>query len=254
MSVYFIGVALMFVMIMIQEKNKKFVLSKVQYYSTLLLASFIMLSLVVWPYQDVKDQPDNRWSLLSNQFYFAFGRPAWGVAMALLTFALRYMDETKGVRGQQSMIKAFLSLEIYQPLGKLTYMMYLLHLLVFAWWAADLDFPAYYSEWNELLLIIGVWFIVATISVTLWFVMEKPIANMTTLLLKTLMKGGSKKDYLKQPVIEHAEHLLSNGHDMDAENNRRAKNSNGFVRMGSINQLDTDHVIETNNGINANKS
>merc|ERR1712190_65690 len=94
----------------------------------------------------------------SNQMYYAFGRPAWGVALAFLTFS-----------------------------------MYLLHLLVLAWWAQDLDFPAYYSVWNEFLLVIGIWFIVATISTVLWFVMEKPTSNLVTLFLKALMGGGQKK-------------------------------------------------------------
>merc|ERR1712154_620653 len=196
------------------------------------------------------DQPDNRWSLLSNQMYFAFGRPAWGVAMALLTFALRYMDTSKGERGQKSMIKAFLSLEVYQPLGKLTYSMYLLHLLVLAWWAQDLDFPAYYSVWNEWLLVTGIWFIVAIISTVLWFVMEKPISNLVTLLLKALVGGGGKKKvYVRKSMHDHAEQLLSNDHmhenGLDSVDASRVKQ--GFVRMGSIQSDDADG-IETTNG------
>merc|ERR1719251_696090 len=145
----------MMLMICIQEKYKSFVLDKLQYYALLFASCFIMLSLVVWPYQDVEDQPDDRWSLLSNQFFYALCRPSWGISCALLTFALKYMNDK-----QESMIKAFLSLEIYQGLGKITYLMYLLHLLVFSWWASDLELPSYYTEWNELLLIIGIWFIV----------------------------------------------------------------------------------------------
>merc|ERR1712204_94020 len=120
------------------------------------------------------------------------------------------MDTSKGERGQKSMIKAFLSLEVYQPLGKLTYSMYLLHLLVLEWWAQDLQFPAYYSVWNELLLVIGIWSIVATISTVLWFVIEKPVSNLVTLLLKTMMGGGKKKAYMKQSMQNHEERLLSN--------------------------------------------
>jgi len=243
MSVYFIGVACMMLMICIQEKNKTFVLDKLQYYALILSSSFIMLALVVWPYQDVEDQPDNRWSLLSNQMYYAFGRPAWGVALALLTFALRYMDESQGERGQKSMIKAFLSLEVYQPLGKLTYSMYLLHLLVFAWWAQELDFPAYLSVWNAFLLTTGIWFIVAIISTVLWFVMEKPISNLVTLLLKALMGGGKKKKVYQrtsQSMHDDAELSLSNVHVCENGHNGldsvdASKGKQGFVGMGSIN-------------------
>ena len=50
---------------------------------------FIMCCLVFWPYEDVKDAPEKRWSLLSNQIYYALGRPAWGAALAIMTFALK---------------------------------------------------------------------------------------------------------------------------------------------------------------------
>eukprot|EP00483_Globobulimina_turgida_P002898 UN02903 len=77
MSVYFIGVALMFIFLILDEQNKRFVLCKSHYFVVILLASFIMLALVIWPYQDVEHVPNNPWSLLSHQFYFALSRPAW---------------------------------------------------------------------------------------------------------------------------------------------------------------------------------
>ena len=81
-----------------------------------------------------------------------------GVGLGLMTFAFKYMDEdTENTgNGQKSMVKSFLSLEIWQPLGKLTYVMYLIHLIVYLWWAGDLETPTYYTEWNELLLVLGI--------------------------------------------------------------------------------------------------
>ena len=78
MSVYFIAVALAFAMILIDESRKqKFVLKAWQYWSCILMAAFIMLSLVVWPYQDAANLTDDRWSKMSNSLYFALSRPAW---------------------------------------------------------------------------------------------------------------------------------------------------------------------------------
>ena len=106
-----------------------------------------------------------------------------------MTFAFKYMDEDteNDGNGQKSMVKAFLSLEIWQPLGKLTYVMYLIHLMVLEWWSEDLELPTYYTEWNELLLIIGIWIIVASIGLVLWFVVEKPLNNLVTLFMKCLV-------------------------------------------------------------------
>merc|ERR1719150_1254878 len=120
------------------------------------MAAFIMLPLMFWPYQDVRDVPDHRWGKTANSMYYALCYPVWDVALALMTTAFKYMDEDteNNGNGQKSMIKAFLSLEVWQPLGKLTYVMYLVHLIVFSWWIGDAETVTYYSEWNELLLII----------------------------------------------------------------------------------------------------
>merc|ERR1712190_236397 len=110
MSVYFIAVILALMMIIIDEtakrKSFKFVLKRWQYWSCMLMVTFIMLSCVVWPYQDIKGTADERWSKTSNAWYYALGRPAWGTALALMTFAFKYMDSDSG---QQSMVKSFLS-------------------------------------------------------------------------------------------------------------------------------------------------
>jgi len=190
MSVYFIGVAAMLIFIMIDEayKNSRFVLSKVQYFVCIMFSCFIFAALVFWPYSDVKNAPEERWSLLSNQMYYALSKLAWGFAMALLCFALKYKSDE-----QRSIIKAILSLEVYQPLGKLTYLMYLLHLIIFAWWALDLEQPPYYTEWSEVLLVIGVWAITAFLSVILWLFMEKPITNLVNAFLKCLTTGKRRK-------------------------------------------------------------
>ena len=120
---------------------------------------------------------------------------AQGVGLALMTFAFKYMDENteSDGKGQRSMVKFFLSLEIWQALGKLTYVMYLVHWMVFEWWVYDIELPTYYDEWYELLLAIGIWFIVAFIGLVLWLVVEQPMANLVTQLLKSLVGGGGKK-------------------------------------------------------------
>ena len=72
MSVYFIGVTLMLIIIIIDEQMKrkktKFVLPKLVYFGLVLLSGFILCSLVIWPYQDVENAPEGeRWTLLQNQ-------------------------------------------------------------------------------------------------------------------------------------------------------------------------------------------
>ena len=127
-----------------------------------------------------------------------------GVGLGLMTFAFKYLDEDteNNGNGQKSMVKAFLSLEVWQPLGKLTYVMYLVHLIVYAWWAGDSENPSYYSEWDELLLVIGIWIIVASLGLVLWFVVEKPLNNMVTLFMSLLTgKGGRRSKQMMEPPL-----------------------------------------------------
>merc|ERR1712087_1080860 len=176
----------------VKGKAQKFVLRAWQYWSCILMSAFILLSLMLWPYQDVQNYPDDRWSADASSMYYALGRPAWGFGLAFLTFAFKYMNEdTENTGdGQKSVVKAFLSLEIWQPLGKLTYVMYLIHLMVYTVWISDAENPTYYTEWSELLLVLGVWTIVASLGLVLWFVMERPLANLVTLFLKWIAGGG----------------------------------------------------------------
>ena len=112
-------------------------------------------------------------------------------------------DTENNGKGQKSMVKTFLSLEIWQPLGKLTYTMYLIHLIVYGWWATDLQRPTYYTVWNNLLLVLGIWFIVASFAMVLWFVVEKPISNLVILFLKWIMHliGGKESEPKDEPLL-----------------------------------------------------
>merc|ERR1719464_1729653 len=198
----------------------KFVLKAWQYWSCILMAAFIMLSLVVWPYQDVENTPEDRWSDTANELYYALSRTAWGVGLGLMTFAFKYLDEDteNNGNGQKSMVKAFLSLEIWQPLGKLTYVMYLIHIIIYMWWVGDIEMPTYYTEWSELLLVIGMWFIVASWALVLWFVIETPLNNMVTMFMMMITgQGGGRKKKLEN-VDSHSPTPAGNAHSYQPVN------------------------------------
>jgi len=104
-------------------------------------------------------------------------------------------------------VKAFLSLEVWQPLGKLTYVMYLLHIIVYVWWMNDIVMPTYYTVWSELLLVIGIWSIVASLGLVLWFVVEKPLNNMVTLFMSLITGSGRKRraHFGKEPLLDNGD-------------------------------------------------
>ena len=76
-SCYFCGTSLAFAMVMIDEKVNHFVIKKRLYFAIMILSGFILLSLVCWPFEDLKDAPEKRWGPASNSWYSAFYKTAW---------------------------------------------------------------------------------------------------------------------------------------------------------------------------------
>ena len=76
-SVYFCGTSLAFFMVIIDEKVKDFAVKKWQYFALMMFSGFIFLSLVCWPFQDLRDAPAVRWSAAANSWYSAFYKTAW---------------------------------------------------------------------------------------------------------------------------------------------------------------------------------
>ena len=189
MSPYYFGVFTMLVILYLRERKTFVISSRYVYLGLMMFSGFIMCCLVFWPYEDVKDAPAERWGLASNQVYYALSRPAWGVALGLLSFTLVFKSKI-----MRSIIGTLLSAEIYQPLGKLTYTMYLIHWMILSWYFADLNTSTYYEFWDILGIFSAIWLITMFLTIILWFVMEQPIANMIGLGMKALMKklGGNK--------------------------------------------------------------
>merc|ERR1712062_194771 len=78
---------------------------------------------------------------------------------------------------------------------------YLIHLIVYDWWSNDGQLPQYYTKWHELLVVFGMWTVVASIALVLWFVMEKPMTNMVTLFLKGLVRGNNDQGAKLRKVL-----------------------------------------------------
>merc|ERR1711902_194736 len=194
---YFCGVILALLMVIIESRTnvKDFVLPRWQYFVLMLIAGFLMLSVVCWPFDDVKNAPDERWNIGSNEWYSAFAQPAWGLGLSMLVFSMRYLDEGNG---QRSVIKAFLSVEIWQPLQKLTFLIYMLHPIVMLWYLRDFDTPFYYSIWNAVTYLCGAVVVTTLCAWCLYIFMEQPIALFISGALRKIMTR--KKESTSDPI------------------------------------------------------
>eukprot|EP00484_Ammonia_sp_Unknown_P015285 CAMPEP_0197056430 /NCGR_PEP_ID=MMETSP1384-20130603/84570_1 /TAXON_ID=29189 /ORGANISM="Ammonia sp." /LENGTH=789 /DNA_ID=CAMNT_0042490423 /DNA_START=233 /DNA_END=2602 /DNA_ORIENTATION=- len=193
MTPYVVGVLTMFITITFQDKKFEIQRRSV-YFCMMTLSLFTLCCLVMWPYDDVKEAPEHRWSSTANQAYYVLSQPAWGAALGLLSFAIVF----KG-KHIQSLTNTLLSADIYQPVGKLTYTMYLMHWLMLQWFFADLNMSTYYQYWWLLSVFAVISMLTMLVAFLLWFLIEQPTANMITLMMKRLVskcseRGGSKHD------------------------------------------------------------
>ncbi len=101
-----------------------------------------------------------------------------------MSFAFLFRNTLK--EGRISMIHTILSAEIWQPLGKLTYSMYLFHVSIIDWWTESITMTQYYTFWFVIFIFCGFWFLTFISALILWFIMEQPIANVVGLFRKWL--------------------------------------------------------------------
>ena len=129
---------------------------------------------------------------------FVFNLNAKGSALSMMTFALRYLDEKNG---QRSMIKSFLSVEIWQPLQKLTFLIYICHPIVGYWYQKDRDIPLYNSIWSATANICTFVTVTAVFSFFLYVFMEQPLALFISSGVRRIL-GKPKRMKLKRTQSE----------------------------------------------------
>ena len=77
------------------------------------------------------------WSTFESAMYLGFHRLAWALALAWVVFAC--------AKGYGGFINSFLSWGMFLALGRLTYMMYLIHLDVLMGFFASLTYSIMYT-------------------------------------------------------------------------------------------------------------
>ncbi|XP_028392817.1 nose resistant to fluoxetine protein 6-like isoform X2 [Dendronephthya gigantea] len=148
------------------------------------IAFAIAMTVVYAPYQSTL--PGNReWNKTENIFFGTFQRLLWGLVLAWVTYACHY--------GYGSYIQQFLSARFWIPLSRLTYSVYLIHMVVISFMFFATTHQVHYD-----LLTASYFFITATVlsyavGFILAVVIEFPSENLENLALKLLR--GERKSY-----------------------------------------------------------
>lgn len=145
------------------------------------VAFIVAMTLVYGPYDSIL--PDGReWSKAGNIAYGTLQRFLWGLVLAWVTYACHY--------GYGGFIQDFLSAKFWIPLSRLTYSVYLIHLIVLTFMLIAVEGAVHYSTTNvtyyflaSMVLSYGGGFILAV-------VIEFPCENLEKWLLGIFLQKG----------------------------------------------------------------
>ena len=122
-----------------------------------------------------------------NHSYVALTKPAWAVALSLLCWP--------SFRGHRGMIGRLLELPLWEPLAKLTYAMYLIHMpLIEIFFWARRGGRIYFSVPWWCFAFLGVASATGFVAVVLYLFVELPFHNLVMLLRKRLATPVRRAD------------------------------------------------------------
>ncbi|XP_066999863.2 nose resistant to fluoxetine protein 6 [Anabrus simplex] len=156
-----------------EAKKTKFRMTSFQIALGWILSTFLMLGSMhlAYPFQ----QPEYVYNRLESSFYISLFRPAWSLGVAWIIFA-----SDLGYGGFPNII---LSWRIFQPLGRLSYGIYLTHVPVLSLLTAGIRTPVYLADVNAIPDFMGDLLISIGLAIPLVLLFESPIILLEKRLL-----------------------------------------------------------------------
>ncbi|XP_021707319.1 nose resistant to fluoxetine protein 6 isoform X1 [Aedes aegypti] len=178
MGAWLIGVMLGYIMHLTKHRIVR--LSKVVCISGWLISLSIMLAILLGDYP--LQQPDTYADhpVVVDAIYEATNRIVWAGCLAWIVFAC--------VNGYGGPINTFLSLPIWQPLGKLSYSIYLLHVPIQTMLLGSLRSTGYFSDIVAAHNFWGDFGLTVTISILWCLAFESPMVGLEKLLFGRFLK------------------------------------------------------------------
>lgn len=110
------------------------------------------------------------WSRATLIMYVSLGYPAWGFALAILV--------NYAANGYGGVVTRFLALPVFLPLARLSYTVYLIHLICMQWFYAKSPAMIYASPARQVMDSIGFAGLAFAIAFLLYILVEKPFTNL----------------------------------------------------------------------------
>ncbi|XP_065079673.1 nose resistant to fluoxetine protein 6-like [Ochlerotatus camptorhynchus] len=173
-----------------QTKHHRIQLSKIACISGWLISLSIMLAILLgdYPLQQPETYADH--PVIVDAVYESTNRVVWAGCLAWIVFAC--------VNGYGGPIDTFLSLSIWQPLGRLSYSIYLLHLPLQTMLLGSVRNAGYFSDIAATHNFWGDFGLTVTLAIVWCLAFESPIVG----LEKVLLRGFNKPKPEKAVLVE----------------------------------------------------
>ncbi|XP_055913922.1 nose resistant to fluoxetine protein 6-like [Eupeodes corollae] len=151
-------------------------------------ACFAVIGAIMYgPYPTI--HADQGATILQAALYEPFRRIGWGVMLAWVVFACHF--------GFGGLINSFLSHEMWQPIARLTYSMYLVHLNIQVVNYGLTKTNVYFSDYNFILTFWSTFGICLSVAVVLTLAFEAPVIAIEKLLFRPLNQEIDEKPKTK---------------------------------------------------------
>ncbi|XP_058817531.1 nose resistant to fluoxetine protein 6-like [Topomyia yanbarensis] len=186
MGAWLVGVVLGY--ILHETKGRRFVMSKLAVVFGW-IASLVAMAAIIFGYYPLQ-QPDTYTdhSLVVDALYESTNRVIWACCLGWIVFAC--------VNGYGGPVNTFLSFPAWQPLGRLSYSMYLLHLPLQVMLTGVLKSTTHFDDMSVVHRFWGDFGFTVTLALVWSLAFESPIVGLEKLLFGTRRKPSAMKQSL----------------------------------------------------------
>ncbi|KAH8347531.1 hypothetical protein KR059_012045, partial [Drosophila kikkawai] len=165
------------------NRNKKFQLSRVSVWSGWILCLAMIFTSIFALFWDEKWSASPL-STLAESFYYTLTRLAWPVALCWVVFAC--------MQGYGGLANSFLSSPLWQPLSRLSFSVYMWHILFLEINAKSARTISYFSDYSQMCKFWSCFGFTVLLSYVMYLIIEAPFAGFDNFIRPRNMESKTK--------------------------------------------------------------